>query len=141
MSSLSSSLSSWRESGSSDRSSSKSESNESGHSREKIPLDLSHRTLRQPMEGPASTSSRNGDCPSNLADGYLDFIRDRYKIHDYIGMRYPVKGKHIDNPPAGHVAFYLKMFEFGVCFPLNPFAKKFVLTEVNLTPTQLAPNC
>lgn len=69
----------------------------------------------------------------------MAFFRDRYDIPKSIGMRFPRRGETVDNPPKGHVAFYEKMFEFGVRFPLHPFAQE-SLAEVNIAPAQLAPN-
>lgn len=51
---------------------------------------------------------------SKLADGTLAFIRDRYEVPVFIRMRFPMRGKTIENPPDEYVAIYEKMFEFGV---------------------------
>lgn len=82
---------------------------------------------------------RSEGFPSMLGRGWLDFIRAKYEIPSFIGIIYPERGETLEEPPVGHVWFYLRMFELGVHLPLPAFAQEF-LNEVNITLAQLAPN-
>lgn len=101
--------------------------------------DVAHGLEIQPYVPRAAPSEKYEGSPSKLANGTLAFIRDRYEVPASVGMRFSMCDETIENPIAGHVAFYEKMFEFGVRLPLHPFAQE-CLAEVNLALAQLAPN-
>lgn len=80
------------------------------------------------LEGQEETL-RSEDFSSKLGRGYIYFIRVKYEVPSYIGMRHLEKGEKLEESFAEHVGF-----EFHVRPLIHAYAQEF-LNKVNLAPS------
>uniref|UniRef100_A0A803M7B3 Transposase (putative) gypsy type domain-containing protein n=1 Tax=Chenopodium quinoa TaxID=63459 RepID=A0A803M7B3_CHEQI len=73
-----------------------------------------------------------------LEKDYCQRAKRFYKLPDGYDLCVPPSGSSVLDCPDGHVAIYLKHFDFGLRFPLHPFVVK-ILKAWNVCLVQLTP--